>query len=332
MQARHNFLHRQAVIVRAGAEPLTAADSARLAAHGLGESALGSEAHGDRAPDWLAKWAALVRWLGRGLGGAGCCRCWREGRGLRISGLVLGAAAHARRMGTRDSQVHDYDSTLNVPPFPASFPRRRQVCEYLEVEEACLKQELLHDPRGFYTDSSAAAGAPWGTWRGTMKRGGGFAPLKCRSGCSSAAQFFCTRRAHDWELLLQPTHARARLSAAPAPPALPRLPAEAKGVISSRLQNVVITLDKVKMVLAGVEGQSRDPPLRLLSDGEQVEHLWTGAPRGGAGERVLQGAGRWALREAAMLRLCVLCSCVSEVARALWRGVLTCSYSDIPVS
>lgn len=32
-----------------------------LQRHGLGDSALGSVEHGDRAPDWLIKWTSLVR-------------------------------------------------------------------------------------------------------------------------------------------------------------------------------------------------------------------------------------------------------------------------------
>ncbi len=43
----------------------------------------------------------------------------------------------------------------------------------------------------------------------------------------------------------------------------------------NRLQNVVITLDKVKLCMQ--QGQCRDPPLRFLSDAEIVEHLWSGA-------------------------------------------------------
>lgn len=51
--------------------------------------------------------------------------------------------------------------------------------------------------------------------------------------------------------------------------------AEAKGVVANRLQNVVITLDKVRMVLAQ-SGQPKTPCLRKLSDEEVVDHLWTG--------------------------------------------------------
>ncbi|KAK9830947.1 hypothetical protein WJX81_000882 [Elliptochloris bilobata] len=63
------------------------------------------------------------------------------------------------------------------------------------------------------------------------------------------------------------------------PPALGRYTpasavAEAKGVSDNRLQNVVITLDKVKLCLQ--QGQCRDAPLRFLRDDEVVEHLWTG--------------------------------------------------------
>ena len=51
--------------------------------------------------------------------------------------------------------------------------------------------------------------------------------------------------------------------------------ARCAGVSDNRLQNVVITLDKVKLCMQ--QGQCRDPPLRVLSDAEVVEHLWSGA-------------------------------------------------------
>uniref|UniRef100_A0A1D2A1F6 SET domain-containing protein n=1 Tax=Auxenochlorella protothecoides TaxID=3075 RepID=A0A1D2A1F6_AUXPR len=62
--------------------------------------------------------------------------------------------------------------------------------------------------------------------------------------------------------------------------------AEARGVTANRLQNIVITLDKVKMVLAA-PGQSQSPAIYLLSDAEVLDHLWHG-PRS-VGFRALQG-------------------------------------------
>ena len=46
----------------------------------------------------------------------------------------------------------------------------------------------------------------------------------------------------------------------------------------NRLQNVVITLDKVKLCLSK-PGQCLNAPLRLLTDSEVVEYLWTGVAR-----------------------------------------------------
>jgi hypothetical protein len=48
------------------------------------------------------------------------------------------------------------------------------------------------------------------------------------------------------------------------------------GVSDNRLQNVVITLDKIKLCLQK-SGNTCKPPLRLLSDAEATEYLWTGA-------------------------------------------------------
>lgn len=69
MASRHNMLHRQAIIARAGIEPVTDEDRARIKRHGLGDSCLGSMARGDRVPEWLEKWTALVSvwvWVGGG--------------------------------------------------------------------------------------------------------------------------------------------------------------------------------------------------------------------------------------------------------------------------
>ena len=52
---------------------------------------------------------------------------------------------------------------------------------------------------------------------------------------------------------------------------------EARGVADSRLQNVVITVDKVKYVLSqsGPQAQSC-APLRRLTDAEAADHVWNG--------------------------------------------------------
>ena len=50
---------------------------------------------------------------------------------------------------------------------------------------------------------------------------------------------------------------------------------QARGVAENRLQNLVITLDKVKHVLRQ-PGQPQGAPLRALSDSEAAEMLWTG--------------------------------------------------------
>ena len=48
------------------------------------------------------------------------------------------------------------------------------------------------------------------------------------------------------------------------------------GVSDNRVQNVAITLDKARLVLQQ-PGQSQQAPLRLCSDDEVAEHLWSGA-------------------------------------------------------
>ncbi|PRW58999.1 putative histone-lysine N-methyltransferase ATXR3 isoform X1 [Chlorella sorokiniana] len=62
--------------------------------------------------------------------------------------------------------------------------------------------------------------------------------------------------------------------------------AEAKGVVNNRLQNIVITLDKIKRVLQA-PNQPQGPCLRPLTDEETLEFLWTG-PKA-VSRRVLKG-------------------------------------------
>lgn len=153
MLQKHNMLHRNAILCRAGMEPLTQADKHRLKKYGIGESCLGSVERGDRVEPWLEKWAALI-------------------------------------------------------------------CEYLELEEACLKEELIHkDPFKSYTEATAAA--------------------------------------------------------------------EAKGVVANRVQNIAITLDKVRMFLSQ-PGQSKEPVLKPLSEDQITDHLWRG-PKAIA-KKLLKGA------------------------------------------
>ncbi|KAG7667610.1 hypothetical protein Ndes2437B_g07622 [Nannochloris sp. 'desiccata'] len=94
------------------------------------------------------------------------------------------------------------------------------ICEYLDLEEACLKEELLNkDPYKSYTEATAAA--------------------------------------------------------------------EAKGVVANRVQNIAITLDKVRMVLSQ-PGQPKDPVLKPLSEDQITDHLWRG-PKAIA-KKLLKGA------------------------------------------
>ena len=62
MNRRHNFLDRNAALVRACSNPVSPEDRVRLATHGVKSAALtmpGSNPP-EECPDWLVKWAALV--------------------------------------------------------------------------------------------------------------------------------------------------------------------------------------------------------------------------------------------------------------------------------
>ncbi len=47
MEQRHNFLHRQAMLLRASTEPLLEEDLARLKKHSLGSTSLGDGTPGN---------------------------------------------------------------------------------------------------------------------------------------------------------------------------------------------------------------------------------------------------------------------------------------------
>eukprot|EP00803_Ostreobium_quekettii_P008883 evm.model.scf_335EXC.9 EVM.evm.TU.scf_335EXC.9 scf_335EXC:53090-63556(+) len=57
---------------------------------------------------------------------------------------------------------------------------------------------------------------------------------------------------------------------------LPKAKIEAIGVKANRVHNLVVTLDKAKYFLRKQPSDMQGPPLRLLSDKEVLEHLWTG--------------------------------------------------------
>ena len=63
--------------------------------------------------------------------------------------------------------------------------------------------------------------------------------------------------------------------------------AEAKGVIMNRVQNIVITLDKIRMVLKQ-PNQTADPPLRRIADAQVASYLWNGPTS--VAKRLLRGS------------------------------------------
>ncbi|GFR46120.1 hypothetical protein Agub_g7609 [Astrephomene gubernaculifera] len=155
MEQRHNFLHRQVMLLRASMEAVTEDDRVRLRKHSLGPTSLGDGTPGNnKAPEWLVKWAALV-------------------------------------------------------------------LEYVELERRELPGVLLQLPPqlGKYTPESAEI--------------------------------------------------------------------EAEAIAQNRVQQIVITLDKVKHVLRQ-PGQLQTPPMRKLTEPEELAHLWSGA--NSIAKRVLKSA------------------------------------------
>ena len=97
---------------------------------------------------------------------------------------------------------------------------------------------------------------------------------------------------------------------------------EARGVADSRLQNVVITVDKIKYVLsqsfkAADESSQSCPPLRRLSDAEAADHVWNGDRS--IARRLLRAAAP-ALSSPQVARGVVAAATAAEVRRALERS------------
>ena len=119
------------------------------------------------------------------------------------------------------------------------------ILEFVEEEQRLLPAQLLALPRNLaaYTPASAAAEA-----KGALPR-----------------LLLCSQRQF-------PRVSKCADEVAGRPLGFP-----AAGVSDNRVQNVVITLDKVKLCIQK-SGNTAKPPLRMLSDSEATEYLWTGAP------------------------------------------------------
>ena len=110
-----------------------------------------------------------------------------------------------------------------------------QVCEFIEEEEAHLRAELL--AQGTYNEATATVGE--------------------RRCCRCRSPALCLLLGRDRLADLGGVACRGGQGPPPCRASIKAcrflgtslVPAEAKGVVASRLQNVVITLDKVKMVL-----------------------------------------------------------------------------------
>lgn len=121
---------------------------------------------------------------------------------------------------------------VSCPSTPS--PSNPQTCEFIEEEESHLREELLAHPLGIYNEITATAGthtAQHGRWRLVH----GDWSILCACGLAA------TRRPTAW----MPSPA----SPTPLPLCNLFVCAEAKGVVNNRLQNIVITMDKIKRVL-----------------------------------------------------------------------------------
>ncbi len=123
--------------------------------------------------------------------------------------------ARLRKFGLGSSCLGSREDGTRVPAWLEKWTS--MICEYLEIEETSLKEELLSMKR--YDEASSLA--------------------------------------------------------------------EAKGVIMNRIQNIVITLDKVRMVLKQ-PNQTVDPPLCQITDAQVASYLWNGSTS--VAKRLLRGA------------------------------------------
>ncbi|KXZ45516.1 hypothetical protein GPECTOR_53g102 [Gonium pectorale] len=212
MEQRHNFLHRQVMLLRASVEPLLEADRQRLKAHCIGPTSLGNDTPGNnRHADWA-------------IGEGGFRQQTVDENGQQ-------GQAESRARPPRGAKQRLNASSIGAPDWVQKWAAL--VLEYVELEKRELPGVLLALPPhlGRYTQQSAEI--------------------------------------------------------------------EAEAIAQNRVQQIVITLDKVKHVLRQPD-QLQTAPMRLLSEDEVVEHLWSGA--NSVAKRTLKCAANHLCKESAVVQ------------------------------
>ncbi len=215
------MLRRQALLVRAGAEPLTERDRARLQVRSM---AFCTKEIIRRSGAILLTWLVLMCMAHQMWELLPCC--FQE-FGLRECALG-GGGGHSR-----------------VPAWLEKWTAL--ILEFVQEEQRLLPEQLLALPSNIvaytpFTAASEAKGEPGCSQHACTSSG--FFPV---ANYKTTKSITISKRDVGWT----------------------------SGVSDNRLQNVVITLDKVKLCLSK-PGQCLNAPLRLLTDSEVAEYLWTG--------------------------------------------------------
>lgn len=144
LAARHCSLDRTALVLRAGLEPLSDADRARLRAEGVGDACLCDPRHdGRRVPAWLEKWAALALEFGELEE-----RLLRDVLAADARGLYTPEAAAAEAAGVRANRLQSLAITLDKVKLYLAAPGQPLGAPLTPLTEAETLEHLWHGERG----------------------------------------------------------------------------------------------------------------------------------------------------------------------------------------
>ena len=313
MARRHNFLDRNAILMRACSEPVTPADRALLAANGIKSSALtmhlpADEPRGDDRPpgasyqsqkkkpavpryaasDFKVGCAVKVYWRSDDAWYAGVIQDQQGAEGGADEGAVLskivyddgdvetldlvGGAEKVVLVTRADGEPTgdgDVEYDVDVEDDDAA-DAANEANEANDAADAADDEEVAaaDDEEVAAADATDATDAK----TTTTTDAGRTIPVECPEWLVKWAaltlEYVDLERALLPDALLEQPLDGIAYDAAFAS-------ATAAGVVATRLQNIIITLDKIKYVLRQ-PGQCRAPFLRPLTEEEVVDHLWSG--------------------------------------------------------
>lgn len=144
LAARHCSLDRTALVLRAGLEPLSDEDRARLRDEGVGDACLCDARHdGRRVPEWLQKWAALALEYAEVEE-----RLLRDVLAGDARGLYTPESAAAEAAGVRANRLQSLAITLDKMKLYLATPGQPLTPPLVPLSDADALEHLWHGERG----------------------------------------------------------------------------------------------------------------------------------------------------------------------------------------